>query len=75
MGGLSQLGFPALTKAKPDETIWFSFIVYRSKKHRDEVNAKMEAEMEKVQEQYNDVSMPFDLGRMSSGGFNVIVEG
>ena len=75
MGGQSQLGFPALTKAKPDETVWFSFIVFKSKEHRDEVNAKIYVEMEKQQEKYKDVPMPFDIGRMSYGGFDVIVEG
>jgi uncharacterized protein YbaA (DUF1428 family) len=75
MGGQSQLGFTALTKAKPNETVWFSFIVYKSKEHRDEVNAKMEKEMEKVMEKYKDVPMPFEMERMANGGFNVIVEG
>ena len=75
MGELSQLGFPALTKAKPNETVWFSFIVFKSRKHRDEVNAKVYAEMEKEQEKYKDVPMPYDLGRMASGGFEVVVEG
>ncbi len=74
-GGQSQLGFPTLTKAKPDETVWFSFIVFKSRKHRDEVNAKMNAEMEKEQEKFKDVPMPFDIGRMAYGGFEVIVEG
>ena len=75
MGELSQLGFPALTKAKPNETVWFSFIVFKSRKHRDEVNGKVYAEMEKEQEKYKDVPMPFDLGRMANGGFEVVVEG
>ena len=74
-GGQSPLGFPALTKAKPDETVWFSFIVFKSRKHRDEVNAKMNAEMEKEGDKYKDVPMPFDIGRMAYGGFEVIVEG
>jgi len=75
MGGQSPLGFPALTKAKPDETVWFSFIVFKSRKHRDEVNAKMNAEMEKAGDIYKDVPMPFDIERMAYGGFEVVVEG
>ncbi len=75
MGGQTQLGFTELTKAKPDETVWFSFIVFKSKKHRDEVNARVYAEMEKDAQKYQGVPMPFELGRMSTGGFEVIVEG
>ena len=75
MGGQSHLAFPALTKAKPDETVWFSFIVFKSRKHRDEVNSKMNEEMEKEGDKYKDVPMPFDLARMAYGGFEVIVEG
>ena len=74
-GGQSLLGFPALTNAKPNETVWFSFIVFKSKKQRDEVNAKMNAEMEKEGDKYKDVPMPFDIARMAYGGFEVIVEG
>jgi len=36
-----------MAKAKPNETVWFSFIVYKSRKHRDEVNAKVMEEMNK----------------------------
>ena len=76
MGNMTQLAFPALTKAKPDETVWFSFIVFKSKEHRDEVNAKVYKEMEKAMEKSNDIpTMPFDIERMAYGGFEVIVEG
>jgi uncharacterized protein YbaA (DUF1428 family) len=40
MGEEKVLTFPEMTKLKDDETVWFSFIVYKSKEHRDEVNAK-----------------------------------
>jgi uncharacterized protein YbaA (DUF1428 family) len=75
MGDLSPLAFPVMTKAKPNETVWFSFIVFKSRKHRDEVNAKMNEEMEKEGDKYKDVPMPFDVARMAYGGFEVIVEG
>ncbi len=74
MGGMKALSFTELAKAKPDETVWFSFIVYESKKHRDEVNAKVMEEMNKQAEEYN-LSMPFDMKRMAVGGFEVKVEG
>jgi uncharacterized protein YbaA (DUF1428 family) len=74
MGGMKPLAFTELAKAKPNETVWFSFIVYKSKKHRDEVNAKVMEEMNKQAEKYN-VPMPFDMKRMAYGGFEVKVEG
>jgi len=75
MGEMKPLAFPELAKAKPDETVWFSFIVFESKKHRDEVNAKVMEEMSKQAEEFKDVSMPFDVKRMAYGGFEVKVEG
>ena len=74
MGGMMSLAFTELAKAEPNETVWFSFIVYESKKHRDEVNAKVMEEMNKQAEKYN-VPMPFDMKRMAYGGFEVKVEG
>ena len=75
MGGSKPLGFTELIKAKPDETVWFSFIVFKSKKHRDEVNARVMEEMSKQADAYKDVSMPFDVKRMVYGGFEARVEG
>ena len=68
------LTFPKLAKAKADETVWFSFITYRSRAHRDRVNAKVMAEMEKQAQKYKDRPMPFDMKRMSFGGFKVLVD-
>ncbi len=75
MGGMKSLAFAELAKAKPNETVWFSFIVYKSKKHRDEVNAKVMEEMNKQVEKYKNVPMPFDMKRMAYGGFEAKVEG
>ncbi len=75
MGDMKQLAFTEMAKAKPNETVWFSFIVYKSRQHRDEVNAKVMEEMNKQKEKYKDVSMPFDMERFASGGFEVVVEG
>ena len=74
-GGGRPLSFIELTKAQPNETVWFSFIVFESKQHRDEVNAKVMAEMEKQAEEYRGAVMPFDVKRMAYGGFEVKVEG
>jgi uncharacterized protein YbaA (DUF1428 family) len=73
-GGVKPLAFTELAKAQPNETVWFSFIVFKSKQHRDEVNAKVMAEMAK-QEEYKDFEMPFEVKRMAYGGFEVKVEG
>lgn len=75
MDGMKPLAFTELAKTNRDETVWFSFIVYESKEHRDEVNAKVMEEMRKLAEKYKDVPMPFDMKRMAYGGFSVEVEG
>ena len=45
MGDEKTRAFPEMTGATSDETVWFSFIVFSSKEHRDEVNAKVMEEM------------------------------
>ena len=63
--------FPRSVKLKPSETVVFSWIVYKSKAHRDQVNKKVMTEpgmMDMAK------SMPFDVKRMTMGGFEVIVE-
>ncbi len=61
--------FPEMAQTEPDETVVFAFIVYRSKEHRDEVNADVMADMEDRE----DEPMPFDVERMAYGGFRSIV--
>jgi uncharacterized protein YbaA (DUF1428 family) len=75
MGGGKPLSFTELAKAGPNETVWFSFIVFESKQHRDEVNAKVMAEMERESDKYKDAQMPFEVKRMAYGGFEAKVEG
>lgn len=75
MGGEKTRAFPDMAGAKSGETVWFSFIVFKSKEHRDEVNAKMMEEMGKLMEGKKDMSMPFEMKRMAYGGFQVEVEG
>ena len=64
--------FPRLLKLKRGETLWFSFIVYKSKAHRNTVNKKVMKEMEK---QGMPRVMPFDVKRMAHGGFKTMVQG
>ncbi|MBP6888961.1 MAG: DUF1428 domain-containing protein [Candidatus Moranbacteria bacterium] len=75
MGGEKARAFTDMAGAKDDETVWFSFIVFKSKEHRDEVNVKVMEEMGKKAEVYKDFVMPFDMKRMAYGGFKVEVEG
>lgn len=75
MGGEKARGFTEMTAATSSDTVWFSYIVFKSKKHRDEVNAKVMEEMDKQMEGQKDMSMPFDLKQMAYGGFQVEVEG
>jgi len=59
-------------KTKPDETVLFSYIVFKSRAHRDRVNAKVmkDPRLDKMMNQ----PMPFDVKRMLYGGFKTIVE-
>ncbi len=75
MGGMKTLAFTELAKTSADETVWFSFIVYKSKKHRDEVNKKVMDEMSEKYKDAKDFSITFDMKRMAKGGFSVEVEG
>jgi uncharacterized protein YbaA (DUF1428 family) len=62
--------FSRLAKTKPGETVVFSYIVYKSKAHRDSVNAKVMKQMEKEK---MPMDMPFNVKRMAYGGFKVMV--
>lgn len=74
MGGTKPLSFLQLAKAKSGETVWFSFIVYKSKKHRDEVNAKVMKDPVMSDPKWQNQPMPFDMGRFAYGGFKVIID-
>jgi uncharacterized protein YbaA (DUF1428 family) len=66
--------FPRAVKAKPGETVVFSFVVFKSRAHRDRVNAKVMKEMSMSDSACEDKPMPFDMKRMVYGGFKVLVE-
>ena len=63
--------FPRAVMAKDDETVIFSWIVYRSRKDRDEIMAKVMADPRLKGEM---ASMPFDGKRMIFGGFEPFLE-
>lgn len=73
MGGMKIKTFTELAKAKPSEVVIFSYITYKSRAHRDSVNKKVMADMEKEMEKHKDQEMPFDMKRFSFGGFKVVV--
>jgi uncharacterized protein YbaA (DUF1428 family) len=64
--------FPRMVEIKPDETVVFAWIVFESRAHRDEVNAKVmkDPRLKGTDSQ----AMPFDCKRMAYGGFSTIVE-
>lgn len=65
--------FPARAKVKPGETVIFSWILYKSRAHRDRVNAKVMKDP-RIANMIDPTKMPFDMKRMSYGGFKVIVD-
>ena len=70
----SKMGMPfsRTVRLKPSETVVFSWIVFKSRTHRDRVNAKVmkDPRMAKIMEKG---PMPFDEKRMAYGGFKVLV--
>jgi uncharacterized protein YbaA (DUF1428 family) len=67
------LSFPKGIRSKPGETIVFAYITYKSRAHRDRVNAKIMKDP-RIQEICGEKDMPFDMKRMMYGGFKTIVE-
>jgi uncharacterized protein YbaA (DUF1428 family) len=65
------LPFPKQMKLKPGETVVFSWIVYKSRAHRDRVNARV---MKDLRIKMDGTAMPFDIKKMAYGGFEVLVD-
>ncbi len=60
-------------KAKPGETVVFAYVVYKSRAHRDKVNAKVMKDP-RLANMCDPKDMPFDCKRMLYGGFKAVVE-
>ena len=76
MGDEKSRAFQEMTGADVNENVWFSFIVFESKEHRDAVNAEVMKEMgEAFSDQTEPFEMPTDMKKMAYGGFEVAVEG
>ena len=65
--------FPRSVQAKRSETVVFSWIVFKSRAHRDRVNAKV-MEDPRLADTMDPKAMPFDSKRMIYGGFDVVVD-
>jgi uncharacterized protein YbaA (DUF1428 family) len=63
--------FKRAMKLKPGETVVFAYVVFKSRAHRDRVNAKV---MKEMNEMGGSKDMPFDVKRMVYGGFKTMVE-
>ncbi len=64
--------FPKLSKAKPNETVVFAWITYKSRAHRDRVNAKVMKDSE-ITNSCDPKNPPFDMKRLTYGGFTTLV--
>ena len=65
--------FGKLAKAKPTETVIFAWITYKSKKQRDSINKKVMND-ERLKNACGPDDTPFDMKRMSYGGFETLVK-
>jgi uncharacterized protein YbaA (DUF1428 family) len=67
------VAFPRAARLKPGETVMFSWIVYKSRAHRDRVNAKVMKDP-RLAAEMDPKTMPFDVKRMVMGGVRTIVD-
>lgn len=67
------VSFRRALKLKPGETVVFAWIVFKSRAHRDRVNAKVMKDP-RMATMMDTKSMPFDVKRMVYGGFKVLVD-
>ena len=73
LGAKRNAGFPGALRIRRDETVVFAWIVYRSRQHRDQVNAKVMKDP-RIARMAKQQAMPFDVTKMLYGGFEVIVD-
>jgi uncharacterized protein YbaA (DUF1428 family) len=65
--------FPRSVKQKTGETVFFSYIVYKSRADRDRINAKVMKD-KRLAKMMDPKAMPFDAKRMIWGGFKTVVD-
>lgn len=66
------VSFRKTIKVKPNETVIFAWIVFKSRAHRDRVNAKVMADP-RLRKSMEEGPMPFDIKRMAYGGFKYLI--
>jgi uncharacterized protein YbaA (DUF1428 family) len=66
--------FPRSVKLKSTETVVFSYIVYKSREHRDKVLEKVMKDPRLAPSMQDPKAMPFDAKRMIYGGFKALVQ-
>jgi uncharacterized protein YbaA (DUF1428 family) len=69
----SLVSFPKQMKVKPGETVVFAWIVFKSRAHRDRVNARVMKDP-RLADSMDPKTMPFDMTRIVYGGFKVLVD-
>ena len=69
----SGVSFPRRIKLKRGETVIFSRVVFKSRAHRDRVNAKVMKDP-RLSDMIDPKAMPFDVKRMLYGGFKIVVD-
>ena len=67
------ISFKKVIKAKPDETVLFSWIVYKSKADRTRITKKVMKDP-RILASMKEGTMPFDPKRMACGGFKILVD-
>ncbi len=65
--------FVDMAKMKKGETVWFSYITFKSRAHRDAVNKKVMKDPAMNNSDWKDKPMPVDMKRFSYGGFKVVI--
>lgn len=65
--------FNTMVKPKAGEAVWFSFVTYKNKAHRNMVNKKVMAYFSQKYADMQDMPMPMDPKRMAVAGFKVVV--
>jgi uncharacterized protein YbaA (DUF1428 family) len=65
--------FPQSVRLQAGEVVWFSWIVFKSRKHRDRVNARVMKDP-RLASMMDPKKMPFDGKRMIYGGFEIAVD-
>ena len=68
-----RMSFPQSVRLKRGETVFFSYIVFKSRTHRDRVNARVMKDP-RMDDMGDFKDMPFDVNRMIYGGFKVLVD-